>query len=135
MTNAYPTAVRLPVLWGDLDAFGHVNNARYFTWFEAARLDYFREVGVATSATPSVGPILARTECDFLRPVSWPGEVTVGARTTRVGTTSFHMEYAIWQDEGPDQPVARATGVVVLIDYRSGTKVAVPDALRAKLLA
>ncbi|MFT4623328.1 MAG: acyl-CoA thioester hydrolase, partial [Myxococcota bacterium] len=37
----WPVSVVLPVLWGDMDALGHVNNTRYFVWFEAARMAYF----------------------------------------------------------------------------------------------
>lgn len=132
--EAFHFSIRIPVLWGDQDSFGHVNNARYFTWFEAARLEYFKALGLATGGTPKVGPILAQTACDFVAPVHWPGEVEVGARTLEVGRTSFTMEYAVWTAGAPQQLRARGRGVLVLIDYETGAKVPVDDALRARLL-
>jgi acyl-CoA thioester hydrolase len=133
--EGFPIVVRFPVLWGDMDALGHVNNARYFTWFEAARIAYLRELGLATTGVPELGPILAHASCDFLRPVRWPADVAVGARVGKIGRTSFEMHYAVALQSTPDDPFARGRGVVVLIDYSTGEKVAVPDALRARIEA
>ena len=125
--------VRVPVQWGDMDALGHVNNAVYFTWFESARIALFERVGLAITGVPEVGPILAHTRCDFLAPVRYPGEVLAGTRIEKLGTTSFTMEYEAALAADPERPVARGQGVVVLIDYRDGSKVALPAALREAL--
>lgn len=131
--NEYPVTIELPIQWGDMDSLGHVNNARYFTWFESARIALFREVEMATGGTPARGPILARTSCDFLAPLEWPGEITVGTRIARIGTRSFTMEYAIARADFPDRPVATGEGVVVMMDYRRGETVEIGDELRERL--
>jgi acyl-CoA thioester hydrolase len=118
-----------------MDALGHVNNARYFTWFESARMALFERLGLAGSGRPTLGPILAHARCDFLAPVRYPAEVEVGARIRELGTTSFVMEYAAVCTDAPGTPVAQGEGVVVLIDYTSGAKVPIPAALRAALEA
>ena len=65
----FPVLVMFPVHWGEMDALGHVNNARYFTWFESARIALFGQIGVlATREATGIGPILATTTCDFLGP-------------------------------------------------------------------
>ena len=127
--------VRVPVQWGDMDALGHVNNAVYFTWFESARIALFERVGLAITGVPEVGPILAHTRCDFLAPVRYPGEVLAGTRIERLGTTSFTMEYEAALAGEPERPVARGQGVVVLIDYRDGSKVELSASLRDALSA
>lgn len=129
----YPVVVPISVHWGEMDAFGHVNNSRYFTWFETARIELFRRVGLATAGEPEQGPILARATCDFLRPVVWPAEVETGARIVKLGRTSFTMGYGSWLADEPDEPVARGEGIVVLYDYREGKSVVLPEALRKKL--
>jgi acyl-CoA thioester hydrolase len=121
--------------FADMDALGHVNNAVYFTWFESARIALFERVGLAITGVPAVGPILAHTRCDFLAPVRYPGEVLAGTRIERLGSTSFTMEYEAALAGEPERPVARGQGVVVLIDYRDGSKVALPAALRDALSA
>jgi acyl-CoA thioester hydrolase len=129
-----PVEVPIRVQWGDMDALGHVNNARYFTWFESARIALFERLRLDSTGTPEVGPILARTSCDFLAPVTYPAELVAGTRITRLGNTSFGMEYALRRvSPEPERIVARGEGVIVLIDYRSGAKVPIRDDLRAAL--
>jgi len=135
MIDGSAVVERIPVQWGDMDAFGHVNNARFFTWFETARIAHFREIGIETQRISRVGPILAHTSCDFLRPVEYPAEVLAGARVTRLGETSFHHESVVTPVDLPDQPVARGIGVMVLYDYETGKSVPLPDDLRDRIRA
>lgn len=132
--QGYPVTVRFPLHWGEMDALGHANNARFFTWFESARIAYFERVGLRLEPT-QVGPILKRCDCEFLRPVVWPAELIVGARVTDSRTTSFTMLYAVARAEEPEVPFARGSAIVVLVDYRSGQKVPIPDDLRARIEA
>jgi acyl-CoA thioester hydrolase len=133
--HRFPVVVRVPVQWGDMDALGHVNNAVYFTWFESARIALFERVGLPMTGVPSAGPILAHTRCDFLAPVRYPADVLAGTRVEGLGRTSFTMEYEVALASDPERPVARGAGVVVLIDYRDGSKVPLPETLREALAA
>ncbi len=128
-------SVTLPVMWGDMDALGHVNNVRYFQWFEQARIALFEQVRLVHTGAPTVGPILATTRCDFLAPVTYPDQVVVSAWVERLGRTSFVLAYDVVRAEAPEAPVARGDSVVVLFDYAQGAKVPVPDELRARLQA
>lgn len=130
--NTYPVTLEVPVAWGDLDAFGHVNNTVYFRWFESARMAYFERVGLPVDRPEAVGPILATTTCNFLAPVRYPATLAVSARVPRVGNSSFTMEYEVTEGE---RPVARGSGVLVLVDYSRGDKVPVPDDVRAAIAA
>lgn len=128
----YPVVVRFPVHWAEVDAMGHVNNARYFTWFESARMELFQRVGLEIEGSPELGPILAHTSCDFLAPVRFPAEVEAGTRIAGFGRTSFTMEFGAGL-AGSEDLAARGRGVVVLIDYGSGEKIEIPADLKAKL--
>ena len=137
MSNAHPVSVTIPVQWGDMDALGHVNNARFFSWFESARIALFGRIGVATTVA-DVGPILATTTCDFLKPIVFPATVRIGVRVARVGETSIGMEYEVTDavaTDGTAAVYARGTSVAVLIDYRSMQKVRVPEAVRTAIAA
>ena len=94
----YPVTIQLPVQWGEMDAFGHVNNVVYFKYFESARIKYFNllEFGVNNQ---QIAPILAETKCRFWRPLTYPDNITVGARISSIGNSSFVMEYAIESDK------------------------------------
>lgn len=128
--ESYPVQLEIPVAWGDMDAFGHVNNTVYLRWFESARIAFFERISIRASRPEKVGPILASTTCDYLAPVAYPATVVVGARLQRVGNTSFVIEHLATKDGAP---VARGSAVVVLIDYRTGEKVRVPDEVRAAI--
>lgn len=124
--------IELPVQWGDMDALGHVNNTRFFTWFESARIALFEKIGVVSAGPSSIGPILATTTCNYVAPLHYPATVTVSARCTKVGETSLTMEYEIARG---DRVHARGSSVAVLVDYASSSKVRVPDAVRAAIEA
>jgi esterase len=125
----FPVVVRFPLRWGEMDALGHANNTCFFSWFESARIAYFDSVPL-DHQTKGVGPILASTRCDFLRPVVYPADLVTGVRVIKIGTTSITMEYVVWVDE---KPVARGESVIVLIDYRTMQKVAVPTDIRERI--
>ena len=133
MIDGFSVVERIPVLWGDMDAFGHVNNTRFIRWFESARIAHFEQVGITTAQAVGVAPILAHVSCDYLAPVDFPNEVLVGARVSKLGTTSLHHEYVVALADAPDRPVARGVGVIVMYDYDTGAKVPIPDDLRARI--
>ena len=130
--ESYPVQLEIPVAWGDMDAFGHVNNTVYLRWFESARIAFFERIHIGASRPEKVGPILASTTCDYLTPVAYPATVVVGARLQRVGNTSFVIEHLATKDGAP---VARGSAVVVLIDYQTGEKIRVPDEIRVAVAA
>jgi acyl-CoA thioester hydrolase len=122
----FPRVIELPLEWGDMDAFQHVNNTVYFRWFESARIAYFQDVGLLDSmATTGVGPILASTDCRFRIPLDYPDTVSVGARVPRVGADRFVMEYLVVGHRSA-KAAANGTGLIVSFDYRAGRKAPLP---------
>lgn len=126
----WPVSVEVPVAWGDMDAFGHVNNTVYLRWFESARIAYFERVGLSGRAPQGVGPILARATCDYAIPLAYPDAVVVEATVAKLGTTSFTMHYRARSRAHGLQVAAQGEGVVVLVDYARGGKVPLEAALR-----
>ena len=111
--------------------FGHVNNAVYFTYMEEARWAYWRELTGDAVQDRLPGLILARAECDFLRPVK-PGErIAIWLGTTKIGRTSIAIDCEILDDRGA--PVARGKAVMVTYDYSAGKPIPVPDWCRARI--
>ncbi len=128
--SLFKVNVELQVRWGDLDALGHVNNARYFTYFEMARLGYIEAVSPGREMfEEGKGPIIASTGCDFLRPVGYPATLLLGTRTVRVGETSIEVEHLVRdRDSGRIHALGRV--VLVWFDYQANRKPPSPDGLR-----
>ena len=130
-----PVSVSIPVAWGEMDAFQHVNNVVYARWLETARIAYFDRVGILRRmGDEGIGPILARTVIDYRRPVTFPDTVRVDASVSRVGTSSFTMSFRVWS-EAQGAEVAAGEQVIVQLDYRSGRATPLDDALRAAIAA
>ena len=132
--ESFPVTIRFPMHWGDMDALGHANNVRFFRWFESARIAYFERIALQRQpSSKAVGPILAHASCDYLRPLHYPADLVVGARVSKIGNTSVAMEYQVCTSNALATPYAKGTGVVVLVDYTSGKKITVSDALRSAI--
>ena len=126
----YPITVEIPVAWGDMDAFGHVNNTVFFRWFETARIAFLEAIEfTAGGEGGGVGPILASTGCRFRQPVTYPATVTVGVRAGEVDEDRFTHRYRVVRS-GTDEVVAEGEGVVVSYDYGAGRKAPIPAAVR-----
>ncbi len=129
----FPVAVEFPMHWGEMDALGHANHTRFLVWMETARIALFREVGLISKGQPTVGPILANINVDYLAPVHHPADLVCGVRVSRLGRTSFVLEYGVAHVGAPDELVARASSVIVLVNYEKGIKVEISPALRESL--
>jgi acyl-CoA thioester hydrolase len=126
-------ALRLPVRWGDMDALGHVNNAKFFTYDESVRLAYFTELMRDDPKFWSeYGLILAHIEADFIAQLKPPAELDLRFRIAKLGRTSMRTEAGMFLGE---TLVAVTRGVLVWFDYRTSTALPVPDAVRAKIRA
>lgn len=131
--DGFPVVVDFPVAWGDMDAFGHVNNTKYFRWFEDGRLAYFAALDLEEfMRTTGVGPILASTECRFRIPLAYPDSVRIGATVTEVTDESFTMRYAVVSTTH-QKVAAEGEGRVVAFDYGSGRKTSWPEEMRRRI--
>ncbi len=131
----YPVIITLPVLWGDQDAFQHVNNTVYLRWFESARIVYGERVGLtALMQSTNIGPILASITCHYRRPITYPDVVLIGARIARIGRTSLTMDHVL-VSEAAAEVAADGTSTLVIYDYNLARPHPVPEAIRASIEA
>ncbi len=130
----FPAVVAIPVQWGDMDSFQHVNNIVYLRWFETARVRYLEVSGLnPIMEAAGTGPILASVECNYRRQVRYPDEVLIGARMTKLGGASMRVEHVIFS-LAQQQKVADGVSGVVYFDYANQRPTTIPDDVR-KLIA
>ena len=123
----------ITVRWGDMDTMGHVNNAKYFTYCESARMSYFRAIRMNHYREGERhGPALAAAHLNFRRQVHYPAELDVRTRTTEIGRSSFRMDYEIVH-RGTEERVADGHGVIVWVDYDAGRSIPLPEGLRESI--
>lgn len=131
----YPVTVDIPVAWGEMDAYGHVNNIVYFRYFETARMAYFERLEApGFLARDPLGPILASTRCRFRAPLKYPDRLTVGARVARVEADRFLMVYAAFS-HAMGRVAAEGDGTIVCYDYRNSCKAPLPESIQLRIAA
>ena len=125
----------IEVRYGDLDPQGHVNNAKYLTYFEQTRVAYLIHLGIFNKSQSflEIGIILADTRVTFLSPVSFGTQACVAARTTRLGVKSFDMAYSL-QDSAGGQELATCSAVLVTFDYHTQKTIPIPVEWRKAIL-
>jgi acyl-CoA thioester hydrolase len=129
----FPVQIKIPVAWGEMDAFGHVNNVAYFRYFESARIAYFAALDyMGLMQSTGIGPILAATDCRFRLPLEYPDQLTVGARVTEVQVDSFLMRYIVTSGRH-GQVAAEGHGRIVSFDYENKCKAPLQAELRERL--
>jgi len=129
LLTPYPVALSIPVQWGEMDAYGHVNNTVFFRWFESARIAFLDRCGMLeTMERDGIGAILHSTACRFRRPVFHPDTVEVGGRATDVDHDRFTMEYLVVSRE-QDAVVGEGSGRIVCYDYGARTKTPLPESV------
>ena len=135
LLEGFPVSVEIPLQWGEMDAYGHVNNAVYFRYFETARMRYFDELGFqAVMDAEGVGPILAHTACRFRMPLQHPDTLTVGVAVGEIGADRFEMHYRVISGQH-GKLAAEGTATIVSFDYRAGRKAPIPQPIRDGIAA
>ena len=100
----------IPTRWIDNDAYGHVNNTVYYSWFDTAVNGHLVEAGVLDIATGPSICLVAESGCRYGRAVAFPEPVEAGLRVAHVGTSSVRYDIGLFA--GSD-PVAAAEGFFI----------------------
>lgn len=129
----FPVLVTLPILWGDQDAFGHVNNTASIRWFESSRIAYFERPEIKpVLANVGVNVILASVQCHYRRQLAYPDTIHVGARVVRLGRSSLAMEHVVYSVANA-AVASEGECVVVVFDYTANRSVPASPELRAAI--
>ena len=133
LLKGFPVVVELPVVWGEMDARQHVNNAVYFRYFESARTVYFEKLGVwKMIGDTGIGVILASINCRFRIPLTFPDRISVGVRVVNSQEDRFTVEHRIVSHHH-QKIAAEGDGLLVAYDYNQLKKALLPDAFRQRI--
>ena len=125
MSTPFRTPIHLR--WSDLDAFNHINNARYLTFLEQARIEWFATIG-EDWVTDTAAPVVASATLNFKRPIEYPADVHVELFTERLGNSSVVIGHRIVAADGTLHCDGHV--VAVWVERRSGKPTPLPAAVR-----
>lgn len=126
----FPIQLEIPVAWGEMDAFQHVNNLVYLRYFESARMAYMEACGYQAQMDEfQVGPILRDSSIRYKIPLTYPDKVISATRVVRVGEDRFDMEHLVYSQQY-GKVAAEGKATIVYVDYKTGQKTSIPDAVK-----
>jgi acyl-CoA thioester hydrolase len=126
----------IEVRYGDLDPQGHVNNAKFLTYFEQARLAYWVQLELFTrdQSFMELGIILADVHITYLAPVYYGQNIKVGVHVSKLGNKSMTWEQNV-VDADTGKELARGEVVIVAYDYKEEKTISIPREWREKIIA
>jgi len=130
--TSYRSFLVIPTRWMDNDAYGHVNNVAYYSYFDTAVNEHLiRAGGLDIERSTTIG-VVVETACRFHKPLSFPDVVEAGLRVTKLGRSSVKYEIGLFR-QGEEEPVASGHFVHVWVDRGTRRPTAVPEEVRAAL--
>ena len=126
----FPIRYEQKVAWGDMDAFGHVNNVMYYRYIESARIAYFDRLNVFEQ---DVLTVVSSSQCKYLKPVFYPDVLHIGARIEEMRNSAIRMYYRLYSQQ-QQQIVAEGEAVVVFVDKEEMKKALIPQQLRQVII-
>ncbi|MEY2631445.1 MAG: hypothetical protein RIR00_99 [Pseudomonadota bacterium] len=122
----------MPIRWGDMDAYGHVNNTIYFRYMEQARIEWLESLGVRVMPEGDA-PVIINASCTFLIPLNYPGEIEVRTLVGNLGRSSIATYNEIRLVGQPDVLHAEGAAKIVWMNTGNGKSVPLPEHIRAAL--
>jgi len=128
----YPHLTTIDTRWMDNDAYGHMNNVVYYSFFDTAVNRWLIERGLLDITGSAAIGLVVETQCRYAFPITFPDRVTAGMRVAHLGRSSVRYELGLFRNDD-ELPAASGHFVHVYVDRMSRTSVAIPDTVRQAL--
>lgn len=126
--NEFPVQKEYPLVWGEMDAFGHLNNVFYLRLFESIRIVYFEKIDLLNyMQQKGIGPIISRIDCKYIFPLVYPDQLQIGCRipVEEIKEDRFMMYYGIYS-LSHKKMASIGSSEVVAVDYKQNKKTTLP---------
>jgi acyl-CoA thioester hydrolase len=130
--SAYRHVLPIQTRWMDNDAYGHVNNVVYYSWFDTVVNEYLVRRGALDIERSNVVGLVVETRCSYFSELAFPQPIDAALRVAKLGSSSVRYEIGIFAQ---DAQLASAQGhfVHVYVDRATRKPTALPAPLRAAL--
>lgn len=120
------------VVWGEMDAFGHVNNVTYVRYFESARADYFTKEALWDSPLKPVkaGPVLTHLDMDYRKQVVFPATLEITLEVDSISSRAFTVICSMWNEN--EECVLTGNAAFVWFDFELQKPSALPEHFKTK---
>ncbi|RAJ23126.1 acyl-CoA thioesterase [Pedobacter cryoconitis] len=132
--DSFKYKTQIETRFADFDMLGHVNNAVYFTYLEIARTKYWNNA--ISWNWKETGVVIAQASMDYISPIFIEDKVSIYVRTSRIGNTSFDLEYTIVKHiHGKEEICTKGKTICVSFSHSSKKAIPIPESEKAKMVA
>ena len=128
----FPHFLSIATRWMDNDAYQHVNNVVYYSYFDTAVNQFLIARGALDLHADRVVGLVVDSGCSYFSSISFPDQVHVGLRVARLGNSSVRYEIGLYRNDEA-APAAVGHFVHVYVERKSNRPVPIPDEVRAVL--
>jgi acyl-CoA thioester hydrolase len=121
-----------PIRWGDMDAYGHVNNTIYFRYMEQARVEWITSLGYQV-APGRESMLMMNGFCNFYKQLSYPGDLILKTSIGPIGRTSMDVYTSMALTTMPDEEVAIGGATMVWVDLTTNKSAPWPEHILQKI--
>ncbi|WP_062308777.1 acyl-CoA thioesterase [Polynucleobacter sinensis] len=122
----------MPIRWGDMDAYRHVNNTVYFRYMEQARVEWITSLGYEV-APGKESMLMINGFCNFLQQLTYPGDLILKTYIGNIGRTSVDLFTSMALTTSPDDLAAVGGATMVWVDLNTGKSAPWPEDVLKKL--
>lgn len=126
-------SIEIPVRWCDMDAFGHVNNSIYFSYYESVRIAWWKEITPSEVSFQDIGPVVINAYSTFFKAILYPETLIVKMFVGPAGRSSYECYYEIYSKNKPEILYAEGSTKVVWVDRHAERSIPLPDFMRQQL--
>jgi acyl-CoA thioester hydrolase len=122
----------MPIRWGDMDTYGHVNNTVYFRYMEQARVEWITSLGYQV-APGRESMLMMNGFCNFYKQLSYPGELILKTSIGAIGRTSMDVYTSMALTITPDEEAAIGGATMVWVDLNTNKSAPWPEDILRKI--
>ena len=130
--DQYFEFIDITTRWSDNDAYGHINNVTYYSYFDTAANYYLINSGGLDIVNSPVIAFVVNSGCEYQSPIAYPEQIEAGLRVDRLGNSSVQYGLAIFK-KGENVAAAHGHFVHVFVDRLSQASAPIPNTLRSAL--
>ncbi|NRF37379.1 thioesterase family protein [Pedobacter foliorum] len=131
--DSFKYKTNIETRFADFDMMGHVNNATYFTFMEIARAKYWKQA--IQWDWKKTGVVIAQASLEYTTPVFLEDKISMYVRTSRIGKSSFDLEYLlIKMEHGKEVICSKGKTVCVAFDYEAKISTPIPEEEKNKMI-
>ena len=127
----FPFPIKQAVLWGEMDAWNHINNVIYFRYFETGRVEFFNKTNLwKLFLDENVRIVVGKLECNYTKEIMHPADIEIAVAITKIGNSSLIVHHKVTNSN--NEICAHGEGIIVGTNPATGKSIPWSENIRSE---